>query len=124
MDMCAERWLPPHLARPEQVVGLLLVMSLPSGCAFRLADYSGDPGLLRKWFRTWLVERAEALAARRSTELGAEASFLCLTSVADENEQSPFQLGEFSYGTYPAAPEEWIDVEMRSLLSFAIKGLD
>ncbi len=99
-----------------------MIVSMPHGFVSRVSDYTGDPQAVRRWLHDWLVGRAHDLEEGESMELSADASFLVLTVRRSEPGQD-YSLGEFTYGAYPAAPEDWRCVPMNLLLTHAVRTL-
>lgn len=114
--------IPRHVVLDDEVVALLFVLSAPAGLVSRVSDYSGEPRAIRRWLRDWLKTRQSEWEAIDSIEPGTTASFMVVT-VRRDSDNDDWGLGEFTYGEYPAAPDDWRSVPAGVLLAHALESL-
>jgi hypothetical protein len=74
------------------------------------------------WLRDWAIKRRADLHQHESAELFADVSFLILVAEIDRA-SGALRLGEFTYGEFPAAPEQWPSVTMGALLDHGIRAV-
>ena len=124
-SMLGANWSPP--CRQPSWRGLFVAVSLPSSLSTLLElPLSADRRMVRSWLAAWFeVWLAEASEANRSQP----ASFLYL--VLCQVPQSGDRYGvtqdgpavEFGFGTYPHAPEEWVERPVEELVAKVITEL-
>jgi hypothetical protein len=117
-----DSFIPARVGFDDSVVALLFVLAAPAGLVSRLSTYTSKPKVVRRWLSDWLGQRSREWEMRDDTETYVSASFIVVT-VRRESNSDELCLGEFTYGEYPAAPDDWQRVPVLALIAHALETL-